>query len=126
MSSQENNNTSNTTTTNILTENDLSKVVGMTVDIKMNNREDVITGYVYTIMKSNNLLVLLQSEENEQINSVIINLKYLSDIKLSSVSEKVNYEELMLLNLDKVFENERKCVEKDSLLKKSEKDIMDQ
>jgi len=104
-----------------LSENDITKVIGLTVDIKMIGSDEIITGFVYTFLKSNNMLILLRKEINDQITSFIINLNYLSEIKISNTTIEVNFDELITPNVEKIFENERKNSEKDSLLKKSER-----
>ena len=82
-----------------LSENEISKIIGLTVDIKMNRIEDdVITGVVFSYIKANNLLVILKKDENDtlMINSLVVNLKHLKEIKISdikidvSIGDKIN------------------------------------
>jgi hypothetical protein len=69
-----------------LSEHEISKIIGLTVDIKMNRIEDeIITGVVFSYIKANNLLVLLKKDEKDtlMINSLVVNLKHLKEIKIS-------------------------------------------
>ena len=72
-----------------LSESEVIKIIGLTVDIKISNLDEIITGLVYTLMKSNNMLILLRKDENDQINSFIINIEHLSEIKLSKTKIQV-------------------------------------
>ncbi len=105
-----------------LSESQISKIIGLTVDVKMKYSDEIIEGVIFSLIKANNMLILLKKDDADQISSYIINLEYLSDIKVSNSNIEVDFQELMNPNLDKILENERKNVEKDSLLKKSEKD----
>lgn len=40
-----------------LNESDLSKIAGVTVDVKLTNSDKVITGVIFTIVKQSNLLI---------------------------------------------------------------------
>jgi len=73
-----------------MNENNISNIMGLTIDIKMKNSEETITGVVYSIL--NGLLVLLVKDENDVtvINSFIVNLNNLKEIKLSERKYDVN------------------------------------
>ena len=42
---------------NSLTDADLSKILGLTVDINLNNCEEKITGMIYSLLKQKNFLI---------------------------------------------------------------------
>lgn len=72
-------------------ENNISNIMGLTIDIKMKNSDEVITGLVYSIL--NGLLVLLVKDEKDVtvINSFIVNLNNLKEIKLSERKYDVQF-----------------------------------
>jgi len=69
-----------------LNENEIAKIIGLTVDVKMTN-EEVITGVVFSVFRYNNILILLKPDDNDSstLNSIIINLKHLENIKLNNL-----------------------------------------
>jgi hypothetical protein len=70
-----------------LSENDISKIIGLTVDIKMKMAEnEIITGQVFSFIRENNILILLQKDDKDPliINSFFVNLKQLKEIKISN------------------------------------------
>lgn len=77
---------------NNLPDNHITNMIGLTVDVKLNNCDDIITGLVFTIVKSNNLLILLRKDENETINSYVINIDNLNEIKISD--ERINVSDI--------------------------------
>ena len=68
-----------------MNESEISKIIGLTVDVKMNGSDEVITGLVFTLVKSNSLLVLLKRDENDPliINSYVVNLNHIKEITVS-------------------------------------------
>lgn len=40
-----------------ITDADLSKILGLTVDIELNNIEEMFTGTIYSVLKHNNFLI---------------------------------------------------------------------
>jgi hypothetical protein len=81
---------SETLTIASLSDSEISKILGLTVKI-VTNFEDEFTGVIYSIMKSSNLLVLLSKDEREAnaVNSVIININHIKDIRRSSLTYSV-------------------------------------
>lgn len=83
---------------NSLNDADLSKILGLTVDIEMNNyNQEKITGMIYSLLKQKNFLIrkfeqikilinlVLKNEEAEpnQISSVFINIMEIKSIQIS-------------------------------------------
>ena len=68
-----------------LSDSELSKIIGLTVTV-ITTSEDEFTGVIYSVMKSNNLLALLSKDENEvnAVNSLMININHIKEIKLSN------------------------------------------
>jgi hypothetical protein len=66
-----------------MNENNIQNIMGLTIDIKMKNSEQTITGVVYSII--NGLIVILVKDESDVtvINSFIVNLNNIKEIKLS-------------------------------------------
>ena len=76
-----------------LSENEISKIIGLTVDIKLKMAEnDVITGQVFSFIRANNILILLQKDDKDPliVNSFFVNLKHLKEIKISNNKINVN------------------------------------
>lgn len=40
-----------------LTDTDLSKILGLTVDIELNNQKEKLTGMIYSLLKEKNFLI---------------------------------------------------------------------
>jgi hypothetical protein len=71
-----------------ISENEISKIIGLTVDIQLSLPEnEVITGQVFSFIRANNILILLQKDKKDplMINSFIVNLKHLKEIKISDI-----------------------------------------
>ena len=70
----------------LMNESEISKIIGLTVDVKMNGSDEVITGLVFTLVKSNSLLILLKRDEIDPliINSYVVNLNHIKEITVSS------------------------------------------
>jgi hypothetical protein len=72
---------------NDLTDDEISKIIGLTVDVVVDKSpESIITGVIYSVLKSNNMLILLRRDEKEihSINSYLINISHIKDIKQSN------------------------------------------
>jgi hypothetical protein len=67
----------------------ISNLIGLNVEVtlKIENRseEEKVKGNIFSILKSNNLLILLKKDEKEQnsINSYMINIESIKSIKLT-------------------------------------------
>ena len=72
-----------------LSDNSISNLLGLNVEVtlKIENilNEEKVKGNIFSIMKNNNLLILLRRDENEQnsIKSYMINIQSIQSIKLS-------------------------------------------
>lgn len=72
-----------------LSDNSISNLLGLNVEVtlKIENilNEETVKGNIFSIMKNNNLLILLRRDENEQnsIKSYMINIQSIQSIKLS-------------------------------------------
>ena len=68
-----------------ISDEELSKIIGLTVDIEIENNNEKITGNIFSVLKSHNLLILLKydSINSGSINSCLINVKYIKKISIS-------------------------------------------
>jgi hypothetical protein len=82
-----------------LSDNDISKIIGLTVNVKLNNQDNYITGVIFTVLKAQKMLIckiillilkVLNKDENKNITSHIINIPYLEEIKISTDKIQVN------------------------------------
>lgn len=74
-----------------LTESEISKIIGLSIEITLKNQTDIIKGIVYSFIKNNNLLILIRRDDvdHNSINSVIVNINQISSIKHSETKEEV-------------------------------------
>lgn len=74
-----------------LSDNIISKLLGLNVEVTLNlqnqneDKQITIIGNIFSILKSNNLLILLRRDDKEQtsVNSYMINIENIQSIKLS-------------------------------------------
>ena len=106
----------------MISDNDITKIIGLTVECKVNN--NLIIGVVYSLIKSKNMIVLICNNplvNNNSLASYLINLNYIESIKIADIQLNIETNDITLPNLEKVFEDERMNYEKDLLLKRADK-----
>lgn len=105
-----------------LSQVDLTKAIGMTVDLSFNKSNIKLTGNIMSIIKTSNLIVLVSKgkEKDSNLTSYIINIAQIKSIELSKVQEEIDISELMKIDTNKVEDNEKRNVSKDILIKKAE------
>lgn len=106
-----------------LSEIDLSKAIGVTVEITFQKSNTKLTGNIMSIIKKANLLILVNKPEDEKqgnLTSYTININQIKSIKLCDKQVDVDINELMKIDLDKVQDNEKRNLSKDILIKKAE------
>jgi len=85
---------------NNITDADLSKILGLTVNIQLNNHKEKLTGMIYSFLKQKSfliciykikfhLLVLKKENEENQIKSIFINIKEIQSIEISEIRMNV-------------------------------------
>lgn len=101
-----------------LTENNIAKIIGLTVDITITNT--TLTGIIFSIIREANLLLLLmKGKEEDNMASVFINTKQITNIQISQMQLEIPFDDLMKAEMSKVYENERNNISKDDLRKKA-------
>lgn len=106
-----------------LSEIDLSKAIGVTVEITFQKSNTKLTGNIMSIIKKANLLILVNKPEDEKqgnLTSYTININQIKSIKLCDKQVDVDINKLMKIDLDKVQDNEKRNLSKDILIKKAE------
>ena len=103
-----------------LSQVDLTKAIGMTVELSFNKSNIKLTGNIMSIIKTSNLIVLVSrgKEKDSNLTSYIINIEQIKSIELSKVQEEIDISELMKIDTNKVEDNEKRNVSKDILIKK--------
>jgi hypothetical protein len=103
-----------------MSENDYSKSIGLSVEIILNNGIK-INGNIFTYVKENNLLVIVNNEnKNSDLTSYYINISQISKISLSKEQKVIDTNKLMMINLNRILDNEKRNISKDMLIKKAE------
>ena len=103
-----------------MSENDYSKSIGLSVEIILNNGFK-INGNIFTYVKENNLLVIVNNEnKNSDLTSYYINISQISKISLSKEQKVIDTNKLMIINLNRILDNEKRNISKDMLIKKAE------
>ena len=98
----------------------IEKLLGLTVDITLNNREK-INGNIFTINQNSKMIILINKEkENDNFNISFINMLQIQKIELSKKQINIKVEELYQSNLNNIKEKERINLEEDNLLKRIE------
>ena len=98
----------------------IEKLLGLTVDITLNNREK-INGNIFTINQNSKMIILINKEkENDNFNISFINMFQIQKIELSKKQINIKVEELYQSNLNNIKEKERINLEEDNLLKRIE------
>ena len=98
----------------------IEKLLGLTVDITLNNREK-INGNIFTINQNSKMIILINKEkENDNFNISFINILQIQKIELSKKQINIKVEELYQSNLNNIKEKERINLEEDNLLKRIE------
>ena len=98
----------------------IEKLLGLTVDITLNNREK-INGNIFTINQNSKMIILINKEkENDNFNISFINMLQIQKIELSKQQINMKVEELCRANLNNIKEKERINLEEDNLLKRIE------
>ena len=91
-----------------MSENDYSKSIGLSVEIILNNGFK-INGNIFTYVKENNLLVIVNNEnKNSDLTSYYINISQISKISLSKEQKVIDTNKLMIINLNRILDNEKK------------------
>lgn len=103
-----------------LSQVDLTKAIGMTVELTFNKSSVKLTGNIMSIIKSSNLIVLVSKGKDSNLISYIVNIEQIKSIELSKAQEDIDISELMKIDTNKVEDNEKKNVYKDILVKKAE------
>jgi hypothetical protein len=76
-----------------LSDGELYKIIGVTVNIKLNNHDDTITGVIFSIIRESKLLFLLSKDsESGSLCSFMVNLLQIKEIQLSDVQLDVSRE----------------------------------
>lgn len=106
-------------------ENDLTKAIGMNVDITLSRPNLQLTGTIFSVLKESNLLVLVCKDTNKNDNdsnlfSYTINTTQIKSISLHKNQSDVDVSDIMKIDMHKILDNESRNLSKDILIKKAE------
>ena len=98
----------------------IENLLGLTVDITMNNNKKLI-GNIFTLNPKSKIIILVNKKKgNENYNILIINITEIKKIELSKNQLDINLDELCQNDLNYVEKKEKINIEKDNLLKRIE------
>ena len=98
----------------------IEKLLGLTVDITLNNKSQ-ISGNIFTINQKSKMIILINKKnENDNYNITFINMLQIQKIELSNNQINIKVDELYQTDLNNIKEKERINLEEDNLMKRIE------
>lgn len=107
----------------MLSSQDMNKCIGQIVEITFKKNNNKIKGEIYTVIPDKNILVLLTKKsisDDPNPLAIIINTKEIASITLSKETLKIDNENIIKVDIDKILDNEKRNLSKDILIKKAE------
>ena len=98
----------------------IENLLGLTVDITMNNNKKIIGNIFSLNIKSKIIILVNKKKGNENYNITIINITEIKKIELSKNQLDINLDELSQNDLAHIKKKEKINIEKDNLLKRIE------